>query len=283
MITFFKNQFSWKNTIYVLGLPRSGKSTIFNLIASCADVQGVDEPFELQVIAQKGGEYETSSPHFAALNDAYLVMMENYFSELILGRRYNFRNIDKSCILNIKSQSEVNASLSRRGRTDVLSYARNTNATFVVAYNNVENALEFITQGAPSPKIIYVSRNIDDVATAIAEKKWLSDEQLSGQTNLGSSFRTVVQSGSKLLYVPYQIPESLHSVFVESNSIRRAEIYCRCQADSFHTALSKSNVKCLWIEFEDFLRDPNKVLTEIFRFADIKSGSLTSKLLSTLK
>jgi hypothetical protein len=283
MITFSNKRFSWKNTIYVLGLPRSGKSTIYNLIASCRDTEGVDEPFELQIMAQKGGAHAPSSPQFRSYSDAYLAMMENYFSELVLGRRYNFRCIDNSYIMNIKSKSDVEVGMNRRGRADVIKYSSGVNASFVVSFNNVEDDLVFITHEVPSPKIIYVRRNIEDVSADIGAKNWFSDDNLSSQYNIGIPFDIVVSGGKEELHIPYLIPDSLVSDFVRADDFGRADIYCRAQAARFEAAVKAARVDCLCIDFETLLEDPAKVAAECFHFGGLDAGDMTPKLLSDLE
>lgn len=53
-INYFKQkQFPWKNTIFIIGLPRSGKSTIYNILSSCNNTESLEEPFSILSIAQK--------------------------------------------------------------------------------------------------------------------------------------------------------------------------------------------------------------------------------------
>ena len=99
---YWKNQPIWKQTIYVLGLPRSGKSTIFNILASCENVEGLEEPLDLLGLAQKMAYYKDKPIITQDFKDLYLALMDNHYSELTLGRTYNLRKQDKSFILNFK-------------------------------------------------------------------------------------------------------------------------------------------------------------------------------------
>ena len=122
-LQFYKSTPSWRSTIYVLGSPRSGKSTVLNLLNSCSNVEAVDEPFELTVMVQKGGMHAVGSAARDEYVNSYMASL-NCFSELVLGRRYNFRSSDKSSIFNVKSEREIAEAHARLRRVDVLRSCR---------------------------------------------------------------------------------------------------------------------------------------------------------------
>lgn len=282
VLHFSKKSFSWCRTIYVLGLPRSGKSTILSLITSCVDVEGVDEPYELHVLAQKGGSFQKGSDRFDEYMDSYSACMENYFSELALGRRYNFRRLDKSFILNTKSKESVRRSISRRRRSDVIEFAAKSEGVFVLAFNEMERSVAFITHGMPAPCVVYVRRSLEAVAQEIAEKGWLSDNQLRSQANMTPAFKTVVHRNGIPLYIPYQIPNDRIGDFLEQSDFERALLCVSSQDAELRKRLDMLDVPVANVDFDRFVETPALSFSQILEFAKLRPTDKTASLLSAI-
>jgi len=282
-ILLSKGLASWKKTIYVVGLPRSGKSTTYNVLASCKDVEALEEPFDLLSIAQKASQYSPDSVIYQQYQDLYLAMMENHFSELVLGRTYNFRKQDKSYVFNYKTSDHVELAHARARRKDVLTYAQSANTNFVIAFNDLEQSLNFVAAGIPNVQFVHIKRNVLDVALGIAKKEWLTDEQLSTQANLAPAYRLTMRSNGKLLYLPYLINETQAKLFVSLNNFERALMYAVLQNRALVNALSETQYPCLTIHFEEMLRQPHKKLNELIDRLNLIKTEVTTQNIDAIE
>lgn len=253
--SYWKGLPSWKNSIFIIGLPRSGKSTIFNFLSSCKNVQGLEEPLDLLSIAQQSSRFKDKEI-LKTFEDLFLALMEYHFSELTLGRSYNFRECDKSYIMNFKSIQEVETSFSLKRRVDVIDYLKDKKSSFIIVFNDIEMSLKFLKKSSPNPTMIYIQRKVKDVALEIFEKGWLSDEQLASQFNLMPAYDRKINSNGIKIFIPYLIPACLVKYFISLNTLGRSYMFAYVQ--DLHL---KKNIKKEWrdsirLNFEDLVSDP---------------------------
>lgn len=286
-VFFNKNQsFPWKNTNYIIGLPRSGKSTVYNILSSCKNTQSIEEPFSLLSIAQKSSCFKVSSRYYRNLLDAYISNAEVLFNELVLGRIYNFRKIDKSYVLNFKTQEDIDFSHSLARQKDVLKYTTDTNLNFIIAMNDVESCLNFITSSMPNPILIRMQRNFIDIGFEIAEKEWLSDFSLSTHSNMTPAYSKVIKFKGKSIFVPYIIPKKFISKFMDLSVLERSIYYAYIQ-DKILTknliSIDKfSKAKVLNINFNSLTGNLELILMELIKNLDLIPTSITKKLIDGL-
>lgn len=282
-IRYYKSNPSWGKTIYVIGLPRSGKSTIFNVIGSCGYVEALEEPFELLSIAQKGSCYLPDSSIYESYLDSYMAAMENSFSELVLGRIYNFRENDKSCIYNIKSPEHVVNAHNISRRSDFLNYVRKTCHAFLIAFNDVEQAIKLITSNVPEPRIVHVKRNYHEIAGEIADKGWLTDDQLSTQANLTPAYKLVIRIMDKNIYVPYLISEENVDLFLSLDNYNRSLMYAFLQDNALEKALKDYQKPVIKILYNDLMSCPNAVIGKLLADLSLEPTQLTKKNIQSIK
>lgn len=283
-ISYYKEKPSWNQTIYVVGLPRSGKSTVFNIIGSCKNVESSEEPFELLTLAQKASCFSSNSITYESYLDSYMANMENLFSELILGRSYNFREEDKSCIFNLKSHDEIqhkHKNLLRR--SDVIKTVSNNPYSFLIAFNDIEQSLHFITQSVPNPVLIHTKRDCHEVANEIAEKGWLTDEQLSTQANLAPAYRIKHKYKDKTIYVPYLIPTQSVKLFLSLDNYNRSLMFSFIQDYLLNKALKKYKNLIIEISYNQLMKAPNSVVSKLLKNLRLESTEITNKNLSIIK
>lgn len=274
---------SWRQTIYILGLPRSGKSTTLNIIGSCKQVQSLEEPFDLLTIAQKGSRYATNSDVYKEYNDSYMSIMENYFSELMLGRIYNFRVNDKSCIYNIKSRDEVQRTHDLLRRSDVVKLSAEKRHTLAIAYNDVEDSIKFITLNAPKPKVIRVTRDIQKVAYEISNKKWFTDEQLEMQANLTPAYNKTIKWKNRKIYIPYLIENDDVDLFMSLDNPSRSLMYAFLQNLKLTRAINEIPEIVKNISLEDLLQRPLQEADKLFRALDLEPTNMTNNILNEIR
>ena len=274
-LRYYKSTPSWSKTIYVIGLPRSGKSTVFNILGSCLNVEGIEEPFDLLVLAQKGSCYARDSEIYESYLDSYMAIMEHLFSELFMGRIYNFRIKDKSCIYNIKSEEHVKSAHEIARRCDLMSAIQNIHSTFLVVMNDVERSIEMLISRVPDPTIVYLKRDFYDVAVEIADKAWLTNEQLSIQANLTPAYCNIAKLGKAIIYVPFIIDNRDIELFISQDNFNRALMYAYVQDCNLKSALKKYRNLVIEVQLEDLLASPRKVAYDLLDCLDLKKTMMT--------
>jgi hypothetical protein len=281
-LRFYKGTPSWRHTVYVLGMPRSGKSTVLNVINSCRNVEAVDEPFELTVMVQKGSAHTVGSPIHDEYGDSFMASMENYFSELALGRRYNFRECDKSSIFNVKSGDEIAEAHARLRRLDVLDYAAKVDTTFALAFNDVEDGIDILMRDAPDPTVLWLRRDVAAVADEIARKGWLSDEQLSAQANVAPAYTQTVTRAGRKVFLPYFVREGEADDFLAMDEYGRSELYCLRQEEVMLKAMARHEPNALHLDFQRLLLDTDKAFEAVLRRLRLVPTDRTRALLAGL-
>ena len=260
---YWKSQPIWKRTIYVLGLPRSGKSTIFNVLASCENVEGLEEPLDLLGLAQKMAYYKDKPAITQDFKDLYLALMDNHYSELTLGRTYNLRKQDKSFILNFKSEHHLARAQARNRRVDVLEHLADKNAVFLIVFNDMEDSLDFIIAEVPCPELVHIRRDPRDVAIEIMNKGWLSNKQLKNQTNLLPGYQTKVILDGSEFYIPFVVPVEAKDIYLSLSELDRAFLYTFIQSSNLENAIASVGIKSHQIDFESLVKSPKRQISSL--------------------
>lgn len=281
-VQYWKNQPLWKQTLYVLGLPRSGKSTIFNVLASCEHVEGLEEPLDLVGIAQKIAGYKDKPLVTRDFKDLYLSLMDNHYSELILGRSYNLRKQDKSYILNIKSVQHLTLAQARNRRVDVLEHLEGSNSVFLIVFNDMENSLDFITSKVPYPQLIHVRRDWRDVGLEIMDKGWLSDEQLRNQTNLLPGYQAKIMFENSEFYIPFVIPVEVKNMYLSLSDLDRACLYALIQSNSLENEIANVGITSHQIDFENLVKNPSEQIGSLMDALGLQESEMYRKNIAKL-
>jgi hypothetical protein len=283
-INFFRDSFDWDQTIFILGLPRSGKSSLLKIIGSYRDFEFSEEPFDATLLALKSSNYKLGSPVYNDLHDGYLAVLEHIYSECKLGRNYNFRNIDQSYILNFKSDKDISISHSISRRKDLLKLLENKNKkqSLVLVLNDMEFSLPFITNKVPSPVIVFVKRDVFEVASEIANKGWLSDNSLSTQADLTPAFRNVFTFGEKRLYVPHFINKEEAALFYSLDQFNRSLMYAALQSNNYNNFLNNYSGRVIEISFEDIFINPLLLSSHLEKELEASPGDKTLNNISNL-
>jgi hypothetical protein len=283
-INYFKEkQFPWKNTIFIVGLPRSGKSTIYNILSSCNNTESLEEPFSILSIAQKASLYEVGSKAYIDFMDLYLSNAAVLFNELSMGRIYNFRKIDKSYIYNYKTHRRVEFSHSLKRQIDVVEYTNRTDLNFILAMNDIERCLDFLVNPMPNPFIVKTKRNIIDIAYEISEKGWLSDESLISNINITPAFCEKVRYKSKDIFIPYLISSDDIKLFLSLSLLERSFMFSFLQDKFLKSSIEKINKNVIEIDFEDIAKKPKKTLNELISSIGLQPTKITKKNLKELE
>jgi hypothetical protein len=282
--SFYKHQPAWAKTIYITGLPRSGKSTLYNVLGSCQHVEALEEPFELLSLAQKGSAFAQDSAIYAHFVDLYMSVMENQFSELVLGRNYNFRDKDKSWIFNFKTAEHVQKAHGILRRSDVLRHTAEKDFTFLIAFNDIEQSIPLITQCTPNPVIVHVKKDFREIGQEIAEKGWLSDAQLNTQANLTPAYGAIREWRGTKLYVPYFLTDENIDLFLSLDTLNRSLLYAFLQDQALEHALQHFEGKVIRVSFKQLCAQPESTLSQLMQDLNLQAvPEKTVQSINTIK
>jgi hypothetical protein len=273
----------WKQTVFITGLPRSGKSTLFSMIASCNPVQALDEPFDITILCGKSAEFVTESEPYLSLEDTYLTLLEHAFTESVMGRNYNFRSIDKSFIYNYKNKNAVDKAHSIQRRLDYIKATSSKNQTFVLALNDTHDSLEFISRKVPNPKLVFIEKDLLECAYEIEQKGWLSDNNLSGFSDLTPAFRESRIRESKKIHIPYIIPPDYINLFLDLDLRQRSIIYSGFQLERYLNSLKQFKGEVVRISSNSIFSSPSSVLWSLCETLELEITDLTIRNLNAIE
>ena len=282
-ISYYREDPHWSKTLYVCGLPRSGKSTLKSILGSCELVESLEEPFDLTLLAQKGSCFPSNTNMYQSYLDSFMASMENSFSELSMGRNYNFREQDKSYIYNIKSKQQVNDAHEISRRRDLLHLNADKSKVFLIVFNDVEISLNLITEKGPNPTIIFLNRDPFRGAQEIATKGWLSDTNLSSQADLTPAYNLIRSSGNRVIYVPHLVDEQNVDLFLSLDNENRSILYAYLQEKLFRSTLANITKPILEIMFDDLMGKTRKIANQLFDSLDLKPTDITEKNIRLLE
>jgi hypothetical protein len=277
-VFYSKESKNWKQTIFILGSPRSGKSSLLNVLGSCKHTHFAEEPFDLTVIAQKSSRLAKDSFAYLENADFFQASLKNYYSELSLGRGYNFRKIDRSYVGNFKSRRELKTLFSIPRRLDVFQSEKYAEGTLILTLNDVEHSIEFLSNIAPRPRIIWLERPLHILAREIALKRWLSNESLSQQSDLLPGYNLVIANKFGNIYLPYFVPPEFAVKFLELNEFQRAYFYVLSQQKVVAEFRSRMIYDLETVNFGELQLDRRYNLQNFLRKYDLAMTNRTARI-----
>jgi hypothetical protein len=272
-------------TIYIVGLPRSGKSSIYNVIASCSGAEGAEEPFELSAIAKKASSYPAGSREYRDWQDVFRACTTHLTVELMLGRNYNLRESDRSCVYNFKTRSHVKAAHANARKQDIVPRLKKSPPAIVLTLNDIENAIHFLASSSPNACFVHVRRNLFSNVCSINSKGWLTDVALAERSNLLPAYSAFVRKDGAKLHIPHVIPAKYEKAFAGAVPHVRAFMFACFQDKKLIASLSavKRRYPCALVEFDSLRKDPATVLNPLLEKLGLKKGGLTDSIIKRLE
>ena len=266
-------------TAGVIGVPKSGKTALGNLLATHRNVEYYEEPWLLGVLPAMV-KFEMIDGEVG--KDMYVTYLHELMNDLILLRQANFRPNDGSSIWTKKTAAEIFSRLvSLRSRSDVKNFVKKNNPIFLMAMSesslfNLPAIFDFL----PDCKIIHMVRRGIDVAYQIKKKGGLSDEQLAKPPH-ARVYRPAADKHPPF-YMPCWVDPKDESKFMEYSEYERALFYwcvlMENMMDSYKKLKGKSR-RVLTIKFEDLIKNPRKMLKKANLFLNLEPTSLTETAL----
>jgi hypothetical protein len=232
MTKFFKNFFPNARLTYLIGLPRSGKSTALYAGADNLTSFFLDEPFALHSAASRINIWSPNDPFY----DLFLANLDFLLIEQILGRGFNFRTTDKSGIVHHKQKEHIEFCHSLPGARDAIAFAAKNDISVKIALNFADSYIDKIAQDDRAD-IVFICSDIEAVKKRFLEKGWLSDYQLTYQPLQSQATWTFLAASGIEWELPNCIAKCDAEVFVLAQEVERVSMYVDALVDSFDLAL----------------------------------------------
>lgn len=277
MIRYLKKNHQWHKIFFIVGSPRSGKSTLLNILNSCSNVEAVDEPPNLIGLAQTYSNLDGQNNLFKKqIEELFWMNVDHLFSESVVGRNYNFRKKDISYIGNVKNVSQIKLAFKIRNKIETIKKIRSDKKCFAVCLNDCEKSLKMLIN--KNSKIIRLKSDILDVAKNMESKNWFSDRQLSNDINLLPGYKEAIKFKNKKIFIPYNIPKKDHQLFLKSNEYERGLLYYSYQENSMDNS---NDIKMTDIEYYNLF--DQQIVDNLLKKFNLKSTHKTKLIIKTIQ
>jgi hypothetical protein len=276
---YYSGEFTYNNpTVIITGACRSGKTTIGNILATCDEVEYADEPWFMMQISHMMANGTISTNKAKGLIPTYLSELLN---DLILLRGANFRIDDLSSIWTKKRTEEILYRLtSVKSRADVQALIKENKTQLILTLSEAGPTLSNMTQHIGDVKVIHVVRNGLEVAQAIADKKWFSNENLK-RPNM-AMLTSKVNFKNTLYYIPWWVKEEDVELFLTYNDLERGLFYW-CSIIEYSISNFKKVKNVFTLNFESLLINPTETSRTVMDFLGLRMSKLAELKINDIK
>lgn len=266
-------------TVVITGVARSGKTLVGNLLGSCLHAEHIDEPWILMELPIMAGKGLLPEPVAVNIFQTYLYELLN---DRVLMRHANFRPADLSSVWRQKTPQEIlDRLLGLQSRDDVRRYLRESHTTAVLTLTDTVPFCAFFQKALPGCRIVHVVHDGFEVAFDVAEKHWLSNEELVNPRH-SNLYRHYVRPQDRMTYhLPFWLEEGKEEIYLGWSEYARALYYWRrhmevaCESKG---VLEGQNVLRV-IRLSDILDRPCDAIRALTEFLGLTPTELTEDLL----
>ncbi|HAP20878.1 MAG TPA: hypothetical protein DCR27_06340 [Lachnospiraceae bacterium] len=248
------------NMMFVTGACRTGKTTLSRILGSLEHVEWIEEPYELSLLLWSMG-YGKADDNFTWEKQIFTGICKELINDTILLRRGNFRPGDLSTLWNYKEGKEIFERLvNLNTRQDVKEYLKAANRKFVIDIPNILGQANFIKQNCKNMVLFHVVRNPYDIAQAVYEKHWYSDENIRFPSDGDNTpCRKYAKDGAEYC-IPWWLEEGREEEFIDAAEYERGVIYWLSVEKS---SGEERTTQDFLIKYEDLVSSTGKVLDNI--------------------
>lgn len=258
--------------IVVTGTGRAGKTLLSKLLGSTKRIEWIEEPCDLELVTMLTGTGKMDKVLFKRL---FPILCKERINDHVLLRNANFRPNDLSSIWNYKEGTEIFERLVNvNTRDQVKEYIINEKKSFLLDMPDVRPFIDLLREVIPHVIFIHVVRNGLDVAKAVVDKGWFSDDSLTlvKSLSLGRVFMNPMTNCE--INLPWWVEDGQEEAFCLADEYERAFIYwyemLKCG--------NENNVSddTILVKYEDLVANPDEVLRKLGEKIEIVETARTS-------
>lgn len=262
-ITIGKKQPLVNNLLFIEGVTRSGKFLLANILNGFPGIEPVQQHGLLDQVPfwTKSGliNHETAQELLRSEIDTYCY-------EMLIGRNFNHRTLDKSSIYNVPDSKKY---LARSKEKDISKIMKRFNkeklTSFFIMHELMPN-IEIYFETFPELKVISITRSPADLVFSWYKrgtgKGYLTDPRIAKAMIQG-------KHGPVLWFM-----DEWKDVYHELSEIDRVILSIKTLSDMCKAAYwslpQKYQKRILFVSHEDVLNNPEKVIKSISNFLDKK-------------
>lgn len=269
---------SIKDSVMISGISRSGTTLLGKIIGS---FKNFEYTFEPSIIFLLDGLFLNSGLDKNIIIDIFRTFfVEDKMLNFHLGRGYNIRPSDNSCIFNMKSYSEVmDRILKVQNTEDAIKLMISLNSRLAFKNPNVYAIIPVLLEKIPNFKVIDITRNLFDVLGSVVNKKWFNNKNLQDQKYYSNwPYHDIGVN----MHVPYyvNIKKETLQFWNNTNEITRTAFVINelCNLRNIFYKFVKNNSyenQVLVLKYEDLLKHPKNKTKEVSRFINAKYTEMT--------
>lgn len=272
--------------VFLTGVNRSGTTLLGNLIGSLKNVEYDFEPWVFHTIPMMVASGQIQ-PQAAS------EIFRGYFNETltasILGRSFNFRPSDDTCIRRRLSMAEISVRWEKiKDRQGVKKYVLENGSTLCLKAINFAPFLGLLWNSFSNLKVIHILRHPFHVAASIQKKGWMNTKQLQEIEGIPVK-KKVTPSEGQPLFLPWWVDDSEVDYFLGMTEFGRALYGCRILAEMTLREFQRLGLpesgggRFLEVKYEDLLANPKAMMESVSHFLETDLTQETQALIQTVK
>jgi hypothetical protein len=258
---------STANALFITGSMRSGTTMMMRLVASLHDVEMFNEPPVLYALFPLLTDIDTDI--WSYLFDCTL--FEDRLIMSLRGKNLNLNRGDDACIMDFKTEQDVNARLkSSDRRASIVKSAKGRTIAFKLP--EMTHLLPKYRLLRPLGKQIVMLREPAAVVASMIARGYYCDAEIEG-TPVKWPLHTA-SDGNFPFWLPY----------TEHETWRRMDQLARCyRAYVFQYQHYVESDNDIVVDYDSFVANPHRCFSEVTAKLGFRDGELTDQLLSKVK
>ncbi|MBI28502.1 MAG: hypothetical protein CMI95_01245, partial [Pelagibacteraceae bacterium] len=243
-------------TTWITGCPRSGTTILGKILSTLKGVEYSFEPetlFSLLPLIQK-----INKKNWSDIYENYLI--EDLFYNLCTGRKINLKQTDDSSIFHSLNKKQINKKLKLNlRRKDFDRYLKKNKKILIIKAPSLASSFVKLQNYYPQNKFIVTKRSNSALISSMVQKGWFK------------------KSGH--LYLPkyiskYGLETKSYKTWINSNEKEKIQIYINL----VEKHLKKIKKKYI-VNYEQLIKNPNKVVGEICNYLNLKKTHKTKEII----
>lgn len=253
------------NLFFVTGACRSGKTLFSKILASTQNTEWIEEPYELSLLLW-AIQLDKSNADLEWEQKAFNAICKELINSSILLRNGNFRPEDLSTIWNYKEGKEIFWRLVNiNTRNQVQDYIKENNCHFIIDIPGILGCSEFMKKACKGLRVVHVIRNPYDVAEAVCQKHWNSNESLEHPLNNDIYRKFNCKEGDTEYYIPWWVAEGMEYDFVNATEYERGIIYWISMVENYRGG-------DIVIRYEDLVKSSQEKIKDFYELGLYPTG-----------